>query len=329
MVALVLVLGIVDALELGEIKMEMIQFEVNMANTCPMQCHNCLMSKYRPAQDIMAEVIAAVDKEFPVFTWITGGEPSLFPDKIELYLKNGNICQMPSAGVYNEDQLVGLLEKYPNFRRINVSILGTQEYEKEFRKVDKNYKRNWMWKVGRDRLMIMFVIFKESVDKEQIYKNIDYVFKHYHYFPIMIYYDRYSEHDPSGIDAFDQEELIEYGHYIKDKQLYYNCEVQIYPVRVLRPTVFASGSNLMFYHGKISHSIPAEEVLKDPAGFVHTLMSSHYLNSIDTSKNCDVHKQYQCGGPFCRLGYKQDCRNYWSQFIIPSREIKTRSFSLK
>lgn len=293
---------------------KMIQFELNITNSCPAKCYDCIMSYYQPPDDIIIDVISEAKRYEDVFVWATGGEPLLQPNFLEKLLQTGVTTQIVTMGVYNEDKILELVHKYPNIQKVNVSVIGTPEFEKEFRKIDRNWKREWVREMDKYKLNIIFVTFKDEITSGRAYKNIDYVFENFHYFPICVLYDR--------CDRFEPGQLEEFGTYLKKKSEEYNTPVMIFPVRKMWPTIFVSGEKLHFYYGKCLSTITSKEALKDVPGFLNTVVSGHTLNSFDSMIKCDVYKKYKgCGGPACRYGYIKECRDFWHQFILPAQVV--------
>lgn len=293
----------------------MIQFEINITDTCPAKCHDCIMSEYKSPDSSIIELLNKTKEITNMLVWATGGEPLLRPDLVESILKTGVDVQIVTTGVFNEDKLVNLMKSYSNARRVNVSILGDPEFERGFKKIEGDFERKWLWSLNRNKVNIIFVVYRNELKDSKVFDNLRYVFENYGYFNICLLYDR--------CDRFTKEELIEIGLFVKNLSVRHGVEVMVFPERLVWPTIFVSGKELKYYFGRCLSSIPIKTVLEDTEGFIDTVVSGYTLNKLDSLRNCSVYSQYKgCGGPGCRYGYIKECEDFWSQFIIPSKLVK-------
>ena len=293
----------------------MVMFEVNVTNACPYKCNNCIASTFLPPEEDFFNFLEELKKETSdIFIWLTGGEPMLFPDKVERFLKTGFQCQMVTTGLNNTDKLEYLLDRYPTFK-VNISISGDPKYEATHRAHDIDYEahRNTVNKLNRfgDRVMLVSVIFRNAVDGKIVDENLDYIYNTFPNFKHTLMWDRF--------DSFSEKEIAQ----VKTKiDSFANMRIYPFPVRKMYPTLFVDGENFRVFYKYKPQFIKIKDCLSDPLGVLHTVETGFNISTIDTKQKCNVYKFYPgCGGPECRYGYNENCEEYWSQFIL-GEEVK-------
>jgi sulfatase maturation enzyme AslB (radical SAM superfamily) len=289
----------------------MVMLEVNVTKACPYECVNCIASTAEEPEEVFFEYLTKlIPEKKDIFIWLTGGEPMLFPDKVERYLKTGIYCHMVTTGLHNMDKLEYFLETYPTFR-VNISVAGNIEYEDNHRKTKSSVdgQREAIHKLSRfkDRIMLVSVIFRDAVEGKLIDKNLDYLYTTFPQFRHVMMWDRF--------DLFPEEELLAMK---ATTELYSSItEIYCFPIRKMFPTLFVDGNNFRTYTKYSMGFVKIADCLADPLGIVETIQTNFNIGTIDTKQKCNVYKFFPgCGGPECRYGHNDSCEKYWSQFIV-------------
>ena len=288
-------------------------FEINVTQDCPFTCPNCIRSDLKPPEDIFkAYIKKLVAVKTDMYLWLTGGEPMLYPDRVEEYLDISPACSMVTTGLVNINELIRLLKKYPQFR-CNISVSGLDEYETTIRGVGCRGKdvaslRDNLVSLSEfgKRIHIVSVVYKGALETGEVFKNLEYVYTKYSMFERSVLWDRFADFTVSDITR------------IRDFLVNIKKEpISCFSKRTLCPAIFVDGKFFRIYEKKSPSFIEIEKCLDDPLGIIASASTLHNIGTINTQQGCDVYKYYPgCGGPECRFGYVPDCKRYWSQFIV-------------
>ena len=295
----------------------MIMFEINVTESCPFTCHNCISSIHKPPKEKMFTLLDKLhDRGIHDFwLWLTGGEPFLALEKLNRYLSYQEKSSIVTTGLVNASIIPDLLEAHKELR-MNITVLGSKEYESSFRQskmniTDDDYSRNYLRRVkDKHRINIVCVLYKDSIASGDVYTNVKYIADTFSDFNITLMWDRF--------EIFDHEDIkgvYDFVEFLKKNNR--SLVMNAMPIRAMSPSIFVNGDRLKVSSSNSFHTFDIEDCINDINGFFHTVATGFNLHSKDAMIKCPVYKLYPgCGGPDCRYGHKEDCENYWGQFIL-------------
>lgn len=290
---------------------------------CPFACKNCVQSSSDEVRFDMLEVIktlhpALQSENRKMILWCNGGEPATVADRLLRYQDTGVCMGMPTTGLFKQDDLLKFV-LYPNTVRVNISILGSPTTEGRLRgreaKGKLDYKREWLFDIPEDhrwKVSLLYIIYSETLETGEYMSDIAWILENYPGFKFFVSYDR-------GDTKLDEVKLIKSYNMLqvllRSLGPADHMQYKVGSTRFLPPTTFANGEHFRLNYKNQETFIPWEEVRDHPLAFFNEVISHHNRGTRDASVNCDVWKQYDCGGPGCRFGHVPSCEAYWRQMI--------------